>query len=38
MSKVVIATDFLLERNDLTLYLDLLVSMYPKASVMTLSF
>jgi hypothetical protein len=38
MNKVVIATDFLFERNDLTLYLDLLVSMYPKASVMTLSF
>jgi hypothetical protein len=38
MSKVVIATDFLFERNDLTLYLDLLVSMYPKAKVITLSF
>ncbi|MFZ4714146.1 MAG: glycosyltransferase [Bacteriovoracaceae bacterium] len=38
MSKVVIATDFLFERNDSTLYLDLLVSMYPDASLMTLSF
>ncbi len=38
MSKVVIATDFLIERDDATLYLDLLVTMYPKATLMTLSF
>lgn len=35
--KVIIATDFLIERDDATLYLDLLVSMYPKAQLMTLS-
>lgn len=35
--KVIIATDFLIERDDATLYMDLLVSMYPKAQLMTLS-
>lgn len=35
--KVIIATDFLIERDDATLYMDLLVSMYPKAQLVTLS-